>query len=127
MFLLRVGCSKIGSTLFRVFHRHLVAIGSRIDRLLKNKLVPVEIAWCTVLNLRQSREEFLFSIENRNGSDVQRRVALQRIIRHGVDCFNNLAVIFERVVNKKTAAGFVFGHLLLKQVDALLRKMNIQR
>src|SRR5436305_1470700 len=51
----------------------------------------------------------------------------QRVIGDGINSFDDVGVILERVVNKDASSGFVLFQVVLNQIHSRLRKMHVQR
>ena len=110
---------------FQVLRRHLLAVFGRVNRLIEHKLVSCEVLRLRVTDFFQLRRHQLLVFCDRLHAKRHIDRSLQRIVRNGIDRFNNLGVVLEKIVQKLGAADFLLRCGLLDQIQTLFCKVQI--
>ncbi len=110
----------------QVFLGKLLAIGSSVDGVLQDEFVARHIFRRGIRDLLQRRQHLAFGRSHFLHAEVQVDLALQRVVRHGVDGLDDVRVVLQRVVNQRGAAGFLLAQELLQQGQALAGELDVQ-
>ena len=121
-----LGGAQIGLAFARVFLGKLQAVVGGIYGLVEGKFVARNIRRLQRLDLFQPIEKLFLRHYHRIHALVDGQLAAERIIGHGVNGFDDVRVVFQRVVNEGAAAGLLFFDGLRQYVQAKLCKSGVE-
>ena len=110
----------------QVLFRELLTVGRGIDGVLQNEFVARHVFGGRILDLLQFCQHLGLGGRDFLHADCKIRFANQSVIGHGIDGFDDVRIVFQRVVNHHGAAGLFLAHELLQDRDTLARKGEVQ-
>src|SRR5581483_199926 len=127
LFLALIGRDDVVRPLAQVFRAHVGAVVRRFRGLLPHEFISREILRRFFLQLVQRRGHFLLARYYQRYGLADIYLAFERVVSHRVDGFDDLRVIFQRVVNEQRPPRFRRGHELPHQLQTRLCELDVQR